>query len=285
MKRSLYFAVSFVLALAIGVSAGCAGNRATPSQVPVVPTESPVPVPKTQVLLYFNRGEYVGVAGREIPTDTDLGTRIESTLDELCNGPSEQDLQYGLTGTAIPSGTEVNGVTVDGDLATVDLSESFQSGGGSLSMLLRVAQVVFTVTQFKDVERVAFELDGVPAQAIGGEGVVVSPPVTRADFEGQTPPILVERPVPGQQVKSPIKVSGSSNVFEGQSNVDVKDPDGVIVSQQIITATSGMGTRGTFEASIPYETPRTGQGSVIFFDISPKDGSTIDLVEIPVVLK
>jgi len=49
-------------------------------------------------------------------------------------------------------------------------------------MLTRVAQVVYTVTQFPAVQRVAFRLDGKPVSAIGGEGVVVDPPVTHADF-------------------------------------------------------------------------------------------------------
>jgi len=48
-------------------------------------------------------------------------------------------------------------------------------------MLTRVAQVVYKVTQFPAVQRVAFLLDGKPVSAIGGEGVV-DPPVTRAAF-------------------------------------------------------------------------------------------------------
>ena len=46
----------------------------------------------------------------------------------------------------IPDGTEVLGVDISDGVATVDLSEEFASGGGSLSMQLRVAQVVFTST-------------------------------------------------------------------------------------------------------------------------------------------
>ena len=54
-------------------------------------------------------------------------------------------------------------------------------------MRLRVAQVVYTLTQFPTIQRVAFALDGTPVEAIGGEGVVVWPPVGRAAFQDLAP--------------------------------------------------------------------------------------------------
>jgi germination protein M len=85
---------------------------------------------------------------------------------------------------AIPEGTTLQHLSISGSLATADLSGSFNDGGGSLSMQLRVAQIVYTLTQFPTVERVRFRVDGVPVTAVGGEGVVVEPPVARADFAG-----------------------------------------------------------------------------------------------------
>ena len=104
-----------------------------------------------------------------------------AALSELLAGPAAAEAAAGLT-TAIPAGTTLRSVAIAGGTATVDLSRDFESGGGSSSMLTRVAQVVYTVTQFPAVQRVAFRLDGKPVSAIGGEGVVVDPPVTRADF-------------------------------------------------------------------------------------------------------
>jgi spore germination protein GerM len=51
-------------------------------------------------------------------------------------------------------------------------------------MQLRVAQIVYTLTEFPIIERVRFRIDGAPVAAIGGEGVVVQPPVAREDFIG-----------------------------------------------------------------------------------------------------
>ena len=304
LSRCASIALAIVLVLALGLTPGCAEKEAKPSPSPVTPTEpvapsepiapatepvTPEPVPpplKTaQRLLYFNRGEYLGVAGRDVPDEGDLAARIKWTMQALLTGPTAQELGWGLTGTCIPAGTVVNAVTVAGHVATVDLSSRFESGGGSLSMLLRVAQVVYTVTQFDGIDRVAFKLDGKPAKAIGGEGVIVSPPVSRADFEGQAPPILAESPVPGQTVRSPIHASGSANVFEAQFNVEVKGPNGKVIASKPVKATSGTGTRGTFETTIPYTGSPTGPGTVVFFDISEKDGSRLDVIEIPVVMR
>jgi len=89
----------------------------------------------------------------------------------------------GSVGTEVPAATRLLGLRVADGVATVDLTRAFASGGGSLSMRMRVAQVVYTLTELDDVDRVGFELDGAPATAIGGEGVLVDEPVGRADFE------------------------------------------------------------------------------------------------------
>ena len=88
---------------------------------------------------------------------------VEAALQALVAGPStkERNADPPLT-SAVPSDTEVLGVRIDGDLATVDLSAEFASGGGSTSMFGRLAQVVYTVTQFSEVDRVSFEIDGEP---------------------------------------------------------------------------------------------------------------------------
>jgi hypothetical protein len=51
-------------------------------------------------------------------------------------------------------------MNIDDGLATIDLSREFEAGGGSLSMFGRLAQLVYTVTQFPTVDEVALMLDG-----------------------------------------------------------------------------------------------------------------------------
>lgn len=287
-KLLMCVALAFALAVAGGLAVACGDGEEAPSPSAspsttesASPTPSPVATAAVPVLIYFSRGEYLGVAGREVQAQGSAEALAEAAMRELLAGPTAEEKEFGL-GAVIPAGTRLNGVSILDGVATVDLSRAYESGGGSLSMLLRVAQVVFTLTQFDGVERVAFALDGVPAQAIGGEGIVVSPPVTRADFEGQAPAILVESPVPGQQVGNPVRVSGTANVFEAQFMVEVVDPEGLVVATRSVMATSGTGTRGTFTASIPFAVTRAGLGEIVFYEPSPKDGSRTNLVEIQV---
>lgn len=277
--------VLLALLLVVALVPGCGGQ--TPPEPPItpeVPTE-PAPAESTDavgVRLYFSRDEKIGVAGREVQASDLVATQALYAVQALLKGPTAEEAEFGL-GTLIPEGTEVLGVAIDDGVGTVDLSSQFQAGGGSLSMQLRVAQVVCTLTQFSEVEKVAFKLDGEPVDAIGGEGVVVSPPVTRADFEDQLPAILVESPVPGQTVSSPMTVAGSSNVFEATHQINVTDPEGAIVAEKTVTATSGTGTRGTWTEQIEYDNPYPGRlGAVICFEYSAKDGSQTNIVEIPV---
>lgn len=296
MKRLLHGVLGLTLVCVLSVFLGCScdSNSEAPSDEPsqaVEPTESASPTeatpPATQeqaVLLYFVREVYVGVAGREVlVSSTDTGTLAASAVQELLKGPNAEETEWGLS-TQIPDGTTLNGVEIADGVATVDLSQNFESGGGSLSMSLRVAQVVYTLTQFGGIESVAFKLDGTSVQAIGGEGIMVDPPVTRADFEDQTPAILVEEPVPGQTVTSPLVIKGTANVFEAQFAVEIVDPEGLVVTTKSIMATSGTGTRGTFAASIAFEPTRSGLGSIVFWEPSAKDGSRTNIVEIPVYM-
>jgi len=187
-------------------------------------------------------------------------------------------------GSEIPGGTQLLGLSIAGGVATVDLSHDFESGGGSVSMLLRVAQVVFTLTQFPTVERVRFFLDGAPAAAIGGEGVVVDPPVGRADFEGQAPAILVESPAPFEPVTSPLRIRGSANVFEATFGAELADGAGRVLAEAVVTPTSGTGERGTFDAELSFAPGAPGQLVLTVFTYSAKDGSRQDAVEIPLEL-
>ena len=183
----------------------------------------------------------------------------------------------------MPAGTLLHGISLARGVATVDLSRRFESGGGSLSMQLRVAQMVYTLTQFSSVNSVTFRLDGRPVQSIGGEGVVVSRPVGRAEFEAQTPPILVETPLPGERVGAAILVNGTANVFEARLVVELVTPSGVLVARHNLLATAGTGTRGRFSTRISVHPPG-GRLVIVAYAHSAKNGARIDVVRIPVTV-
>jgi hypothetical protein len=150
-------------------------------------------------------------------------------------------------------------------------------------MLGRVAQIVATLTRFPTIERVAFRIDGEPVQAVGGEGVVVDPPVGRRAIEEQTPQILVESPLPGDTVRSPIRLRGTANVFEATVSIDVRGANGKLLKRTFTTATSGTGTRGTFDTEVALP-DGTGPVTVVAYESSAEDGRPLHVVELPLQL-
>jgi germination protein M len=240
------------------------------------------PADQMRVLVYFARGEHLGAAHRMIPRTPEVGA---AAMRALLEGPNAREREEGELTTSVPEGTAFLGLNIRDGLATVDLSREFASGGGTLSMTMRIAQVVYTLTQFGSVERVSFKLDGEAVQAIGGEGLMVDPPVSRNDYEDVTPAILVEYPTVGEQVGSPMRVTGTANVFEATLQLNIVDSEGLIIVDEMVTATSGSGERGTFDVSLPFEIDRSQRGALIAFTYSAEDGRQRDVVEIPLDLR
>ena len=277
-------ALALVLAIVFALTA-CGDDGEDPSSstttaavatTTTVTATTTAPDTESEVRAYFLRDEKVGPVAR-----TAVGEGVAAAaLEGLLSGPTAEEAGIGFS-SAVPDGTELLGVTVEDQIATVDLSQEFGSGGGSLSMMARVAQVVFTVTQFPTVDAVEFEIEGAPVTALGGEGLLIGEPQTRADWEGMAPAILVESPLPFAEVTSPLQITGSANTFEATFIVNVTDGEGLIVYDEPATATSGSGTRGTFDLTATFEVPRPGVGALIVFERSAQDGSQINLVEIP----
>ena len=117
---------------------------------------------------------------------------------------------------------------------------------------------------------------------IGGEGIQATD-LTRATFDGFTPAILVEHPTPGAEVVSPLHAEGTARTFEGTVNYTLTDPEGLILEEGFTTAAmEETGEWGPFSFDVDYTVERSGLGSLIVYEVSPQDGSRINLVEIPV---
>lgn len=281
-SRRIGAAVAVVLSCLVGCSPDGEGGAATTT------TESTTTTAEREVdvSVYFLADEELALgAARRI----DGPAVAAGALTELLAGPTVAEQDLGRV-TAIPEGTRLFGVSTNDSTATVDLSKEFTAGGGSLSMQARLAQVVYTATQFPGIEAVRIHIDGAPVRALGGEGVLVEEPVTRADFEFQgrfdrlVPAILVETPRPFATVGTPVRIAGSANTFEATLNLELLDGAGNVVADEVVTATSGSGTRGTFKATLAVPEGAGGPGTLLAFEISARDGSRTHMARIPVTI-
>lgn len=194
-------------------------TSAPSTNAPATDTTTTTAPADVDVRVYFLSGERLAIRNRDVAGPAVL----HAALDELLAGPPTDLI------TAIPEGTELRGVDLDDGTATVDLTGEFASGGGTLSMTARVAQVVFTATQFDNVDEVVFWLDGEPIDALGGEGLIMEDPWSRDDVAREfTGGVLVDRPLPGDRVTSPFVVTGEADVYEGQFPIEIRRGDEVL---------------------------------------------------------
>jgi len=272
-----------IVLVATACEGGGGGGGATTSGGPTqTPTQTPTPTstPTVTFEVWFGYGEFLFVTQRTQPSTSRVGT---AAMEALLAGPSTEERAAGI-GTSIPRGTELLGLSIAGGIATVNLTDAFASGGGSLSMFSRLAQLTYTLTQFPTVRGVDLELDGTPVEVFSGEGIILDRPMTRRSYRDRLPPILVRSPAVGEEVSSPIRVSGTANVFEATVSISVLDALGHEVVGTFAQATCGSGCRGTYSEAVSYTVDHSQPGTVRVYESSAEDGQPINVVDIPVIL-
>jgi hypothetical protein len=211
------------------------------------------------VRIYLSRDGRIAAVARTVP-----GTRAvaRAAVEQLLAGPTPREAHEGFT-TAVPSGTALRGIGVSGGVATVDLTGGFSVSGASAAM--RVAQVVYTLTQFPSVTSVRVRVDGRTA---------LPKPQARSDYESVTPRILVESPTPGATVRCPLRITGSSNDFEA-----------TFIAELWVGGTKvGNGTRGTFDAVLCQDgkaPPGPDAARLVVYEPSAENGQPLGRTEIP----
>jgi len=136
--------------------------------------------PRQTLSLYWltsadNSIDYVQQERRVRAFDTQEAIRL--ALEELIAGPRDPHLT-----TAIPPQTRVLDVRVEGDDIFLNFSPEFTQGGGSTAMMSRIAQVLYTATSQNPGARVWISVEGRALEVLGGEGLILDQPLTRASF-------------------------------------------------------------------------------------------------------
>lgn len=106
-------------------------------------------------------------------TDNDL---IKSAIDQLLLGPDENEMKDGIS-SEIPKGTILLGIETKDDNIELNLSKRFSSGGGPMSMEMRLNQLTKTVSTLAGDKKVFLNVEGERLSAMGLDGLEVKQPI------------------------------------------------------------------------------------------------------------
>jgi hypothetical protein len=230
------------------------------------------------VQAWFTRGGTLFETQRAMPATRSIGA---AAVNAVLAGPNQAEASAGLV-SEIPGGTHLRGLNIASGVATVDLSSAFANSATASAVSLRLAQVVYTLTQFSTVRAVHWRINGQDVTTIAG--VSVSGPQTRAGYASDLPAIIVVSPVIGSTVTSPVNVSGTADVFEAVVSIEVLNAAGHEIARTFTTATCGTGCRGSYSTQVGYSVTTTQKGIIEVFERSAKDGSPVHVQKIPVTL-
>ena len=179
-----------------------------------------------------------------------------------------------------------SGLDIDDGTATVDLTSEYEAGGGSLSMTARLAQVVYTLTEFDTVHRVRFRLDGRPVDVFSGEGIVLDRAVGRKEYDELMPLIALDRAVdlrrrlePGRASPGPRTSSRRTSRF-ASSTATVRSSPATSPRRPAAPAAAARS-----RCELPYRSATEQAGTIVVSDDDADgDGRPQHSVAIPVRL-
>ena len=244
-----------------------AASTATATTAPPA-TTAERPATTSSVLVYFLREGKVAAARRSVEHTGDVAG---AAIRALIEGPTAAESDAGLA-TAVPAETRLQSLTIVNVSARIAL-ERPEIDEEDVQTTASVAQVVYTLTQFPTVRGVVYEGTRVPGAGLN-----------RKDMEEWTPAILVESPVVGETVRSPIRVTGTANTFEANVMLRV-EAGGRTLAERFTTATSGSGQRGTFDATLAVPSGSPRRIVLVAFESSAEDGRATNVVRVPLRLQ
>lgn len=127
-------------------------------------------------------GQQISLVPQQVALDTAMSSEealTEGVVNLLANSTT------GDRSSAIPTGTRLLSLQMAPEGIYINLSREFSQGGGSTSMIYRVAQVLYTVTSLDPDGKVYLSVEGQlldENHPLGGEGLILSQPLTRQQF-------------------------------------------------------------------------------------------------------
>ncbi len=246
--------------LLVGALAGCADDSPETTSGDSSPTDSPTEAspstpepteatdsssptdeatteaPPVTSLVYYLVDDPQGLRVAREPHALSAETPLKAAIEAMIAGPDDPD----YASTWDPA-TEVLGISENGKVVTVDLSEAARTnGGGSDAATRMVQQLVYTVTELtgKDT-KVMLHVEGEPAGDLWGT-VSWTKPIGRDPDMAVRNLVQIDFPAEGGTSGRKLTVSGEAATFEATVPWRVIDANGDVVRKGFTTAAEGM---------------------------------------------
>lgn len=92
---------------------------------------------------------------------------------------------------------------------------------------------------------------------------------------------VVTAPTSGSVITSPVRIAGRARVFEATFNIEIEDGHNVL-ARETVTASAGGPEWGTFDVTLPFASPTSPAGAILFVTYSARDGSRQEELILPV---
>ncbi|WP_422774484.1 GerMN domain-containing protein [Plantactinospora sp. WMMC1484] len=191
--------------------------------------------------------------------------RITAAVRNLLDSPVGMDPDYR---NAWPEGTDLRGVTVDGEIATVDLAGAARHDVGAATARLAVQQLVWTVTAVPGVSGLRLRLDGAPVDRLW-DRVDTAGVLRRASAVEALAPVWLISPQHGDAVGRTFPVHVAGILPEATAQLRIRR-DGRVVREQVVTLSIAGPAQG--ERTVTVTLP-PGRYTVTAYAISLADGS------------
>lgn len=147
--------------------------------------EQPEQKEKEYVNIYFigkneHNEEVYKAVKREYNKDID-GSKLKFAITSLIRGPKPEEKQRGVY-TEIPVNSEVININEQSDKIIVNLNSAFVTGGGTDSLYKRLYQLIKTA-KLNSAIPVYLYIDGQRADVVGGEGIMLTQPLSNSSLE------------------------------------------------------------------------------------------------------
>lgn len=268
------------LALLVAACGSGADTTTTTASPTTTATTTTVPVPPEEAdatAFYFSDTGGNGFRSGSflIAVSDPIAADGVPELEALLDGPPNAAAEAGIT-SEIPDGTDVEMIEIGSDgVALVELTDTFDDGGGTASMRGRLAQLTYTLTARDDVDSVLLMENGAVVEVFSNEGIVLDGPMVRSDFEDLLPGILVEEPAWGASVTLPFIASGTAAVFEAVFQMQVLVGDDVVFEPPFVTTDNGVGF-GTFQIEVDADVVPPTPIALRVWEFSAEDGSVVN---------